>query len=156
MAWRPTAYLMEGQLDNTKPGKVTGWMKFAGLSENVVFDLEGDFHRDIRGTSIRFVGDGGSMDTMEAASYMSGMSLQQTGKAGDITAGRQPQDYVDYPYIEWYSDSNGRVVLELSPEQITVIGKPVDASTAEPVSRDEQNQQLFLFMGDCARDINIR
>ena len=156
MAWRPTEVLIEGQLDNTVPGKVTGWMKFAGLSENVVFDLKGDFHRDIRGTSIRLVGDGASMDKMEAASYMSGMSLQQTGKAGDITAGLEPRDYVDYPYIEWYSDSNGRVVLELSPEQITVIGKPVDASTAKPASRDEQNQQLFSFMGDCARDLNIR
>lgn len=155
MAWRPTAYLMEGQLDNTKPGKVTGWIKFAGLSENVVFDLEGDFHRDIRGTTIRFVGDGGSMDKTKAASYISGISLKQIGKVGDITAGHEPQDYVDYPYIEWYSDSNGRVVLELSPEQITVIGKPVDASTAKPLSRDEQRKKLIGFMKGCAHDLGM-
>jgi len=39
MAWRPTEYLIEGRLDNTAPGKVTGWMTFAGLKEKVTFDL---------------------------------------------------------------------------------------------------------------------
>ena len=58
MAWRPTQHLLEGELDNTQPGKVTGWMRFAGLKEKVTFDLKGDFHRDIRGAKIHFVGDG--------------------------------------------------------------------------------------------------
>lgn len=44
MAWRPTTLLIEGMLDNTTPGKVTGWMKFAGMKEKVTFDLEGNFH----------------------------------------------------------------------------------------------------------------
>ena len=39
MAFRPTRFLIEGELDNTHPGKVTGWMKFAGLKEKVTFDL---------------------------------------------------------------------------------------------------------------------
>ena len=43
---------------------------------------------------------------------MDGFGLHQTGKVGDITAGLPPQDYVDYPYIEWYGDDNGRVVIE--------------------------------------------
>ena len=58
MAWRPTEYLIEGELDNTTPGKVTGWMRFAGMASNVTFDLRGNFHRDIRGAKIRFTGDG--------------------------------------------------------------------------------------------------
>jgi hypothetical protein len=33
MAWRPTEYLIEGELDNTTPGKVTGWMRFAGMKD---------------------------------------------------------------------------------------------------------------------------
>ena len=33
MAWRPTEYLIEGELDNTNPGKVRGWMRFAGMKE---------------------------------------------------------------------------------------------------------------------------
>jgi len=43
MAWRVSAYLIEGELDNTQPGKVTGWMRFAGMKEQVTFDLKGDF-----------------------------------------------------------------------------------------------------------------
>jgi len=44
MAWRPTQYLLEGELDNTTPGKVTGWMRFAGMKDNVAFDLAWIFH----------------------------------------------------------------------------------------------------------------
>ena len=58
MAWRPTQYLLEGELNNTTPGKVTGWLRFAGMKHQVTFDLEGDFHRDIRGASIHLTGEG--------------------------------------------------------------------------------------------------
>ena len=53
MAWRVTEQFIEGVLDNTVPNKVTGWMKFAGLNENVIFYLEGNFHRDIRGAKVQ-------------------------------------------------------------------------------------------------------
>ena len=46
MAWRPNKEFVEGVLE------VTGWMKFAGMSEKVVFDLEGNFHRDIPGAKV--------------------------------------------------------------------------------------------------------
>ena len=49
MAWRPMRFLIEGVLDNTVRGKVTGWMRFVGLQGKVTFDLDGNFHRDIRG-----------------------------------------------------------------------------------------------------------
>jgi len=39
MAWRPTDYLIEACLDNSVPDKVTGWMRFTGLKEKVVFYL---------------------------------------------------------------------------------------------------------------------
>ena len=100
MAWRPTEYLIEGELDNTTPGTVTGWPRFAGMNEKVTFDLKGNFHRDIRGAQIRLTG-GRNEDDAEAVEYMAEMARHQTGDAGDITAGREPRDYVVYPYIEW-------------------------------------------------------
>ena len=69
MAWRPNEQFVEGVLDNTIPGKVTGWMQFAGMKEKVTVELEGDFHRDIRGTRIRLKGSGQDED-LEAARYM--------------------------------------------------------------------------------------
>ncbi len=122
MAWRPSEYLIEGELDNTVPGRITGWMRFAGLDEDVTFDLIGDFHRDIRGRCIRMAGHAFANHDA-AARYMDGFARHQTGKAGDITAGLPPRDYSAYPYIEWYGDANGRVVIELSPRQVEVVDR---------------------------------
>jgi hypothetical protein len=154
MAWRPTQYLMEGELDNTTLGKVTGWMRFAGIAEKVTFDLEGDFHRDIRGAKVHFVGEGREEDPT-AASYMDSFGVQQKGKVGDMTAGLSPQDYVNYPYLEIYSDDNGRIVLELEPEQMQVIGTPIPACESDPVSREKQERNMAAFLGGLAQDLGL-
>jgi len=154
MAWRPTQYLMEGELDNTTLGKVTGWMRFAGIDEKVTFDLEGDFHRDIRGAKVHFVGEGREEDPT-AASYMDSFGVQQKGKVGDMTAGLPPQDYVNYPYLEVYSEDNGRIVLELEPEQMQVIGTPIPACESDPVSRAKQEQNMAAFLGGMAQDLEL-
>jgi len=60
MAWRPYENLIDGELSNRVPGKVTGWMRFFRRRRQplrVVFDLEGDFHEDIRGSDILLKGD---------------------------------------------------------------------------------------------------
>ena len=154
MAWRPTRYLIAGELDNTIPGKVSGWMQFAGMDRKVTFDLEGDFHRDIRGAKIHFVGQG-QKDDPAAAKYMDGLAVYQTGKVGDITAGLPPQDYSNHPYLEVYSDQNGRIVLELEPGQVQVIGTPIPASESEPVSREEQNRNMAEFLVQMARKVSL-
>ena len=145
MAWRPTEHLIEGELDNTNPGKVTGWMRFVGMKQKVVFDLLGNFHRDIRGAKIRFSGNGCEQN-VRAANGMAHFSACQTGEAGDITAGLPPADYTNYPYIEWYSEENGRVVIELSPDQVKVIGRPIPACESDPISREEQARKMAGFL----------
>jgi len=128
MAWRPYENLIDGVLDNTVPGKVTGWMRFFRRDRDplkMTFDLVGDFHRDIRGNSIKLSNPSPSDRNDEpecSESYVDGLHPVQKGEVGDITAGLTPRDYVDYPYIEWYSTSNGRVVLELHPDQVEVTG----------------------------------
>lgn len=145
MAWRPHNYLLEGRLDNSRLGKVTGWLKFAGLVDRVTFDLHGNFHRDIRGTAIQLKGTS-EAPVNDAERYMKGLALRQTGEVGDITAGLPPQDYVDYPYIEWYSAENGRVVLELEHSQVNVIGQPVPVIESDPIDRRSEDQKLRQFM----------
>ena len=57
MAWRPYENLIDGELENTTPGKVSGWMRFYRRNQpslRVLFNLKGDFHEDIRGRLIRF------------------------------------------------------------------------------------------------------
>jgi len=145
MAWRPTEYLLDGELDNTNPGKVTGWMRFAGMKQQVSFDLNGNFHRDIRGAKIRFTGNGVENDP-RADGYMDGMAIKQIGEVGDITAGLPPADYGTTVYIEWYSEANGRVVIELAQDQLEVIGRPIPACESDPISREKQAQNMAGFL----------
>jgi hypothetical protein len=146
MAWRPNEQFIEGVLDNTVPGKVTGWMRFAGMKEKVVFDLEGNFHRDIRGAKVRLRGDGESANTEESAKYIEGFSKLQKGNVGDMTAGREPQDYVNYGYFEWYGDDNGRVVIELEPDQVEILTPPIPACESDPLDRKQQAENMANFL----------
>jgi hypothetical protein len=156
MAFRPTQYLIEGELDNTNPRKVIGWMRFVGLRERVTFDLEGNFHRDIRGAKIHFTGDAyEDQQDVDPGSYLEGFAQHQTGKAGDITAGLPPHDYGCTPYVEIFSEQNGRIVLELEPAQIEVIGTPIPAIESDPISRKEQRRNMAEFLGSLAQEMNI-
>jgi len=154
MAWRPNEQLIEAELDNTVPGRVTGWMKFAGMKQKAPFDLEGNFHRDIRGAKIRFTGDA-EANSKEAPEYMKGFAQHQTGKVGDMTAGLPPQDYVNYCYLEWYSKENGRVVIELDQDKVKLATKPIPANATEPISRDEQARNMAEFLTGLAKAVNI-
>jgi hypothetical protein len=155
MAWRPTQYLIEGTLDNSVPNKVTGWMQFADMKDKVTFDLEGNFHRDIRGAKIRFRG-GADENESGAEEYMQSFARHQTGKVGDITAGLPPADYVkDEVYIEWYGNQNGRVVIELEQDQLELLSRPIPACESDPVSREEQNRNMAKFLGGLAAELNL-
>jgi len=130
LSWRLNVNLIEGELDNAVPGKVIGWIRFVGMDEPVRLELVGDFPRGIRGAKIRFrnprpadANGTGVFGEIRRGSYMDGFSRIQTGKLGDMTAGLPPRDHTD-PYLEWFSDQNGRVVLTLKIEQVAVIGEP--------------------------------
>ncbi len=146
MAWRPTEVLIEGMLDNTTPNKVTGWMIFSGMK--VTFDLEGNFHRDIRGAKIRFTNE--ASESENAVNYMEGFSSHQTGKVGDMTAGLPPQDFGAVPYLEWFGDANGRCVIELKPDQVELLTPPIPAMKSDPISRKQQEENMAEFLGQIA------
>lgn len=165
MAWRPYENVIEGVLDNTVLGKVTGYIKFYGMKKAVIFKLKGDFHRDIRGTKIKITGEGIDRNSVKFpdrdGSYMDGFCHIQKGDVGDMTAGLpighdkhgEPiYDYSDYPYFEWYSD-NGRVVLELEPEQIEVIGTSIPVCESDPVDREKQHENMMGFLKNITVDL---
>ena len=156
MAWRPTHLVIEGELDNSIRDKVTGWIKFYGLEKNVIFDLKGNFHRDIRGAKIKFHSEEYmEQDEKEAIEYMKSFSLTQTGNAGDITLGLPTgkkengeliYEYGSLPYFEFYSNENGRIVIELDAEQIELLTKPIPVVESDPIDRKEQNKNMADFM----------
>src|SRR5262249_47273328 len=73
----------------------------------------------------------------------------------DITAGLPPQDYSDTPYIEFYSEENGRVVLELDPHQVEVIGTPRPWQDEKPVSREEQEKNMGHFLAGLSASLGV-
>jgi hypothetical protein len=216
MAWRPYENLIDGELDNRMPGRVTGWMRFfrRGIRPlRASFNLAGDFHEDIRGKVIRLKNPKPS-DRAGAApgegTYMEGFNRVQRGTAGDITAGlslgpwteelaqtlmaqnelfwdengitgaeREERrlefaeryrkhienrdlyyPYVSYPYIEWYSEVNGRVVLELGPSQVEIL-ESREASlrrekTPKELAEDRRKRQEAMdgYMAGMLRDLS--
>lgn len=154
MAWRPTHCLIEGELDNTEPGKVTGWMRFHGLSRKATFNLVGNFHRDIRGAKIHFTNQPAD-ELADVREYMKGFALRQTGKVGDMTAGGPPVDYVPRPYLEWYSDQNGRIVIEPDRENVKIIGRPIPACESDPISREEQRANMMGFLASLSNAMQV-
>lgn len=147
--------MVQGALDNTQLGRVTRALRFAGMDEPVRLDLVGDFHRDIRGVKLELLGDPkASLLEDEAHSFMAGFSNAQTGKVGDITAGLPPHDYVRYVYVEWYSEQNGRVVLEYDPDRVRVIGTPIPYQESFPVSREQQAKNMGEFLHSVAEDLH--
>jgi len=57
-------------------------------------------------------------------------------------------------YLDWYSEQNGRVVLELEPERIRAIGSPTPWEQAEPVSTQEENDKMARFLARLCTDLS--
>jgi hypothetical protein len=74
-----------------------------------------------------------------------------------IAAGDFYYPYVEYPYIEWYA-ANGRVVLELDPSQVEIVGSdasPKEKTTAELLEADNKRDKAFLsFLEGMANDFS--
>lgn len=213
MAWRPYENLIDGELDNHLPGKVTGWMRFYRGEKRplkVKFDLEGDFHEDIRGKVIRLTNpepSDRSQSLGREGTYLKGFSAEQRGEVGDITAGLPlgpwteelartlithneafwnqssiPEaeraqrwqkltdayhahiaagdlfyPYVPYPYIEWYSEANGRVVLELEYSQVEIVDVEAHrAKSPEQLFADERrrSEAMSRFLSSMASEFS--
>jgi hypothetical protein len=118
------------------------------MKNKVILDLAGDFHRDIRGTRIYLCGGA----SLKGASYMRGFSPRQTGKAGDMTAGYPPCDFKYGPYFEWYSEQNGRVLLQPKLHQLRICGMPPPASECTPISREEQERPYADSLREAKRN----
>ncbi len=144
MAWRPHLNLIDGELSNRVPGKVTGWMRFFRRRRQplrVVFDLEGDFHEDIRGSDIALKND----DPVERdftlgrnRTYMAWFDPMQRGTVGNMTAGLPLGTWTEElaerlkAQLEIIWRENGRMGTELKERR-----RAVDADYAAKIAAGE-------------------
>ncbi len=136
MAWRIDEAVIRGEIDNRVRGRVTGRIWFVGKDAPVELDLAGDAWRDLAGRRLEFVNP-----EPKALELLARFPLRQTGVIGDCTASRKvkvpdiPMDQIgeyyaakkkwtwhwgNCLYLEWFSTTNGRVVIESVSYQMTV------------------------------------
>jgi hypothetical protein len=151
MAWRIDEQVIRGEIDNRVRDRVTGRIWFVGRDQPVELDLAGNAWRDLAGRRLEFV------NPDPKAGDLAGIAARQTGVIGDCTASRKvkvpeiPMDQIGeyykarkpWPwhwgnslYLEWFSITNGRVMIESASYQLTV-----DPDTAWEMSADEEEAQ---------------
>lgn len=152
MAWHLHEHALRGEIDNRTRGRVAGRIWLAGVEEPLVLQLLGDCHPDLAGCLLRFENPNPvAMTTKPPA-------LGQRGTVGDITAarkvrvfdipfqeayamikagGRPPEHMANALYLEWHTNSSGRVVIESTRYQLEV-SEPAWRFTAEELAERER------------------
>jgi len=136
MAWRVDEAVEHGLIDNTVEGITTGKIWLAGRDEPLILSLNGDCWRDLAGTVLEF-----ENPNPRACPEADELDTEQTGIIGDITASRKarvpelseeemdecerrgqeiPFKWSNVLYIEWFSEINGRVLIEAADYQLKV------------------------------------
>lgn len=163
MAWRIDEQVVRGEIDCRERGRVTGSIWFLGRTEPVRLELTGCPWRDIAGHLVRF-----THANPQPQDLTSLADLQQ-GVVGDITASRKvkvPDCTMDelmahyeartpYPwhwgnslYLEWFSERNGRVVIESAAYQLEIDAVATWSMTPEEEleQREENARAMAAFM----------
>jgi hypothetical protein len=136
MAWRIDEAVVRGEIDNTVEGQTTGRIWLAGRDEPLTLELVGDCWRDLAGTRLAF-----QNRSPVAGEDSAEIETHQKGIVGDMTASRKarvplvgdgemceihksggeiPCEWKNVLYLEWFSEINGRVVIETTEFKLDV------------------------------------
>ncbi len=129
MAWRIHDSIVRGEIDNRKKGRVQGTLWIDGLDEPIKLDLAGNACPDLAGCLLRFSNRGKTFPIRRRPTF----NPIQCGRIGNLTAsnkvrvftvpdeeafkmidlGERPSERIaNALYLEWFSEGNGRVVIE--------------------------------------------
>src|SRR5437667_4769551 len=162
MAWRIHDSVQRGEVDNRERGFVRGRIWLRGMAEPVVLELAGNACPDLAGCLLTFENRGETIPMRADAR----MTVLQRGTIGDLTASRKvrvldlpieeaylrkkeglsvPEHMANCLYLEWFSDANGRVVVESTEYKVT-ISPPTWRLTLEEEQR-RQHDAADGFIG---------
>ena len=140
MAWHIEEAVIGGEIDNRTRGRVTGRLWLAGCPHPITLDLVGNAWRDLAGRRMIFTNPERPVQPL-TPEQSAQLAADQRGWVGDITASRRekipdvPAEEVmrclaagkAYPWhwgntlhLEWYDETNGRVVLESAKLLLTI------------------------------------
>jgi hypothetical protein len=154
MAWRIHHSVKRGEIDNRQPGAVRGRLWLDGLPEPVLLELQGNACPDLAGCLLTFENPDETIPMRTEAA----LSPLQRGTIGDLTASRKvrvpdvpieefsalrqagkpaPEHTANCLYLEWFSEANGRVVIESADYKLT-LSAPVWTLSPEQEQRRRQ------------------
>ena len=174
MAFRIHDQVLRGELDNRTRGRISGRVWLQGFELPLTLSLSGNCCRDLAGCVVTFAnadrgktGEGSkNRGVGRGDEGESHLAIEQTGVAGDITASRKvrvfdvsleeamrmkreggtpPEHMANSLYIEWFSDANGRVVIESVDYKVEVSAA---AWTLSPEEEEEQTEASHQALRD--------
>jgi hypothetical protein len=137
MAFRIHDSVVRGEIDNRVKGIVRGRIWLESRAEPLTLELRGNAHRDLAGCLLTFT------NPVERVAHpnLEILSPEQRGAGGDLTAARKvrvfdvpmeeayemlkrketpPEHLANALYLEWFSEANGRVVIESADYKLTI------------------------------------
>ncbi len=161
MAWRIHGSVVRGEVDNRQRNVVKGRIWLKGLPGPLELDLKGNAAPDLAGCLLTFENPREPV----AIRADEGLNPVQTGTIGDLTASRKmrvldmpveeafdrakkklpvPEHMANCLYLEWYSEANGRVVIESTDFKLTISPPCWRLTPEEEAQRSEQSSAGFL------------
>jgi hypothetical protein len=164
MAWRIADLVVDGELDNTVKGRVVGWLRLTGREEPLRLELSGNCRPDLAGWRFRIV----RLEPIPAWAEpvpLDGFATEQIGEAGDILADQilkhydcsteeflarlhagepVPTELRPALYLEWYSERNGRVVIQDTRLGVERLGQRTFELTAEDLRLENEEGERRL------------
>jgi hypothetical protein len=162
VAFRIHDSVVRGEIDNRVKGIVRGNIWVQGRAEPVTLELKGNAHPDLAGCRLTFT----NPLKLVPHQHLDTLHPVQCGSIGDLTASRKvrvfevpmpeaylmckrgekpPEHLANCLYLEWFSETNGRVVIE-SADYTLEISAPEWRLTPE---EDEQRaKDAAAGMGD--------
>jgi hypothetical protein len=162
VAWRIYNSILKGEIDNRERGRVRGSIWLAGRAKPITLDLSGNCLRDLAGCVVYFRNPSATTTAAERTD----LAEMQKGRAGDITASRKvrvldvpleearrltkenkppPEHMAATLYIEWFSEANGRVVIESTDYTI-------DVSAAKWTLSPKEEEEQIAASHEAVRD----
>jgi len=167
MAFRIHDSVVRGEIDNRVKGVVLGKIWLEGREEPVTLELRGNANPDLAGCCLTFVNPLKRIPHH----HLGSLSARQRGVAGDLTASRKvrvmdvpmpeaylmckrgekpPEHMANCLYLEWFSEVNGRVVIE-STDFDLVISEPQWRMT--PEENDVRAREAAAGMDELMRKL---
>src|SRR5438093_3155190 len=155
MAFRIHDSVVRGEIDNRVKGIVRGRIWVEGRAEPVVLELKGNAWPDLAGCRLTFT----NPQKRVPHPHLDSLHPVQRGSIGDLTASRKvrvfdvplekalemirrkekpPEHMANSLYLEWFSEANGRVVIESADYELTISAPEWRMTPEEDAERAKQ------------------